>query len=260
MHNIRAALGGVSRKAKATAVAGTLVIAAGIGGFAYTEAAGAAPQHPAASVAKPGAVTPAGSTQDTICAKDSNNVPVRAYPFLAGCAKGYHPVRWYSGLDQITSFPAADLNTQTVLHNIGGSIRTGATDLGSVTLNKGVYDAKVLATFYRKVNTSSDPEWAGKQTYMTLVVVVGDSINPDFSNDYTAGGILLPIVHSTTLTVDPTGQIDQTISIPANNTPVHVMAFGYNDDSSSTGTAGQPGAGDISALLQTATFELKHPV
>lgn len=241
--------------------AAAVVITAGaIIGGAMAAGASTGNSTPAASssVAKPGAVTPPGSTQDTICAKNSNNVPVRIYPNPAGCSAGYHEVRWYSGLDQITSFPASALNTPTVLHNVGGSIRTGVTDLGRVTLNKGTYDAKIMATFFRKVNTSSDPAFANIQTYGTLVMWQGPAILPDFSNDLTAGGILIPKVNSTTLTVDPTGQIDQTFQVANNNTEIHVGVFAYDDNSGSEGTTGQPGEGDFSAALQSATFELKN--
>jgi hypothetical protein len=158
-------------------------------------------------------------------------------------------------IESLTSFPAASLNTPVGLHNVGGSIRTGVTDLGHVTLNAGTYDAKVLATFYRKVNTSSLPEWVSKQTYGTLVVWTGPAILSDFSNDTTLGGVLIPKVNSTTLTIDPGADFDATIKIAADATEVHVGVFAYNDDSSSTGTTGQPGEGTFSAVVQSATFE-----
>ena len=160
-----------------------------------------------------------------------------------------------NAIESLTSFPAADIGTPVTLHNVGGSIRAGVTDLGSVTLDAGTYDAKVLATFYRKVNTSSAPEWQTKETYGTLVLWTGDTINADFSNDTTQGGVLIPKVQSSTLTIDPGAGIDATIKIAADNTPVHVGVFAYNDDSSSTGTAGQPGEGTFSAVLQAASFE-----
>jgi len=205
------------------------------------------------ATAKPATVAPPASSNYTVCAKDDNNVPVRIYNAVAGCSTGYHAVRWSTAQPktQVNSIPAAG---PTVLTNVGGSIRTGVTKLGSTTLDAGTYDAKVLATFFRKANTSSDPAFANIQTYGTLVVWTGDSIAPDFSNDLTVGGVLIPKVNSTTLTIDPTANLDSQLQIPADGTQVNVGVFAYDDNSGSEGTTGQPGAGDFSAALQSATF------
>lgn len=256
MHvNIRAAISGASRTTKTVvAVAIGAVVAAG-----GTIAAGAATAHP-------GAVTPVGTSEFTMCAKDSNNVPVRIYNKNAGCSSGYHKLTWEAqgtpgkdgangadgrnAIESLTKIPASA--TPVTLHNVGGSIRSGVTDLGATALETpGTYDIKVLATFFRKVNTSSNPEWASKQTYGTLVVWTGDSINADFSNDTTVGGVLIPKVNSTTLTIDPTADMSATITTTTPDEPVHVGVFAYNDDSSSTGT----GEGVFSAALQAASFE-----
>jgi len=238
--------GGVIIAASAVAIA--------VGGYAL------------AATAHPNAVTPAGTSEFTVCAKNSNNVPVRIYNKNAGCSTGYHKLTWEAqgqkgdpgkdAIQSLTAFPAGTLNTPVVLSHVGGSIRTGVTDLGNVTLNAGTYDAKVLSTFYRKVNTSSDPAFTNIETYGTLVIWTGPAILPDFSNDTTLGGVLIPKVNSTTLTIDPGANLDATIKIAADNTPVHVGVFAYNDNSGSAGTTGQPGAGDFSAVLQSATFAL----
>lgn len=259
--NIRNSRGRISRKITAIAAGTVIAVVGGVGALTYEQSAGAA-QTVASSVVHPGTSTsPTG--EYTICAKDSNNVPVRVYSKSAGCSTGYHAVKWDGGkkgdkgdpaIVSLTKIPAT--TTPVVLHNVGGSIRTGVTDLGATVLpDAGTYDVKALATFFRKVNTSSNPEWASKQTYGTLVLWTGDSINADFSNDTTVGGILIPKVNSTTLTIDPTADMSATITTDAPDTPVHMGVFAYNDDSSSTGTTGQPGEGVFSAALQSASFE-----
>ena len=96
--------------------------------------------------------------------------------------------------------------------------------------------------------------FAGKQVYGTMVLVVGDSIAPDFGNDVTDGGHLIPQAKSDTLTIDPTTQLSTFLTIPAGGSDVHGMFFAYDDDSSSTGTTGQPGAGAVHAAIQSAQF------
>lgn len=149
----------------------------------------------------------------------------------------------------VSSIPAAPVT----LHNVGGSIRTGATDAGSVHLAAGTYDARVLGNF-TGLNNTDDTAFAGKQVYGTMVLVIGDAINTDFSNDITDGGHLIPQAASQTLTIDPTTQLSTFVTIPAGGSDVHVMFFAYDDDSSSTGTTGQPGADAIHAAIQSAQF------
>lgn len=270
--NLTGTLRRASRKTKAVIAAGVIVIGGAIGSTVAFTGAGAA-------TTTPGAVTPVGTSEFTVCAKDSNGDPVRIYAKKAGCSAGYHANRWEAqgtpgtpgkdgkdgtngtngtdgknAIESLTQIPAT--TTPVTLHNVGGSIRAGVTDLGATVLpDAGAYDVKVLATFFRKVNTSSNPEWANKQTYGTLVVWTGNSINADFSNDTTVGGVLIPKVNSTTLTIDPSANLSATITTTAPDTPVHVGVFAYDDDSSSTGTTGQPGEGTFSAALQSASFE-----
>ena len=238
----------ISKKAVFTTVASLAILGAVIG----TSVVADAQSRPAAK-ATPAAAAPVAPGNYTVCAKDDNNVPVRIYSSIAGCSTGYHAVRWSTvqPKDQVVSMAPVG---PTVLHNVGGSIRTGVTDLGSVTLDAGTYNAQVLATFFRKVNTSTDPAFANIQTYGTLVVWTGDAIQPDFSNDLTVGGVLIPKVNSTTLTIDPSANLVSTLKIADDGTPVHIGVFAYDDNSGSEGTTGQPGEGDFSAALQSATF------
>lgn len=132
------------------------------------------------------------------------------------------------------------------LATVGGSIRTGATDFGSVTLPAGTYDTRVIGGF---TGFNNNDTWEPSNIFLTgtLVVVKGATIASDFSNDVTAGGVIIPKSNSTTLTQDPTVAIS-TFLVLAAPTNVHLKMFAYASDSSSTGS------GHVSANIQSAQF------
>lgn len=132
------------------------------------------------------------------------------------------------------------------LTNVGGSIRTGATDFGSITLPRGVYDTRVIGGFTGLNNTDT---WLPSGVFLTgtLIVVKGDTIDADFGNDVTAGGVILPKSDSATLTQDPTVEVS-TFLVLNTATRVHVQLFAY---ASNSGTAG---SGQVKANVQSAQF------
>ncbi|HEX3647017.1 MAG TPA: hypothetical protein VHV49_01240 [Pseudonocardiaceae bacterium] len=156
----------------------------------------------------------------------------------------------------VSNIPAS---TQPIaLHNVGGTIvnadpTKGATDAGSVRLAAGTYDMRVLGNFIG-LNNNDDSAFAGIQTFGTMVVWTGDTIAPDFGNVLaTGGGVLIPKANSATLTIDPTDSLSQFVTLSA-AADVHVGFFAYDDNSGSAGTTGQPGAGAVTAVIQSAVF------
>lgn len=144
--------------------------------------------------------------------------------------------------ETISTIPAS----AHTLTNVGGSIRTGATDFGNVTLPAGTYDARVIGGF---TGANNNDTWYTNNLFLTgtMVLVKGAAIAPDFSNDVTTGGVLIPKSNSTTLTQDPTLAIS-TFLVLAAPTDVHVKLFAYASDS---GTAG---SGQLKGNLQSAQF------
>jgi hypothetical protein len=132
------------------------------------------------------------------------------------------------------------------LTNVGGSIRTRATDFGSVTLPAGTYDTRVIGGF---TGANNNDTWYTSNIFLTgtLVVVKGATIASDFSNDVTDGGVIIPKSNSTTLTQDPTLAIS-TFLVLTHSTDVHVQLFAYASDSSSTGS------GLLKGNIQSAQF------
>jgi hypothetical protein len=154
-----------------------------------------------------------------------------------------------------TSTPPASTCTATIatlapsaktLTQVGGSIRTGATDFGSVTLQAGTYDARVIGGFTGFNNTDT---WLPTGVFLTgtLTVVKGATINGDFTNNVTAGGVMIPKSDSATLTQDPTLAISTFLVLDA-ATEVHIKLFAYASDS---GTAG---SNQVKANVQSAQF------
>lgn len=245
-------------------LAGTTHIVADLQGYYTAAVAGAqgpagptGPQGPAGAKGDTGATGAAGADG----AKGDTGAPGAEGAKGDTGAKGDKGDTGAAGQNAIAAIcqlSADKLDTPVVLHNVGGSIRAGVTDLGAASCAAGTYDARVLGTLFRKVNTSQDAESGGVpfETYGTLVVWTGDEgIDADFGNVVgTMGGVLIPRVNSATLTVDPGVQLDNQFTLPT-DTDVHVGVFAYNDDSGSFGTTGQPGAGDFSAVLQGAAFE-----
>lgn len=113
--------------------------------------------------------------------------------------------------------------------NVGGSIRTRATDFGSITLPAGVWTASVRGTFVGFNNGTDLPSTVSVTG--TLVVQKGDTMGDDFQNNITVGGITIPRAASDTLTQDPTAAINDTIVLTSETT-LHFKAFGYASDSS----------------------------
>lgn len=117
--------------------------------------------------------------------------------------------------------------------NVGGSIRTRATDFGSITLPAGVWTASVRGTFVGFNNGTDLPAAVGVTG--TLIVQKGDTMGDDFQNNITVGGIAIPRAASDTLTQDPTAAINDTIVLTTETT-LHFKAFGYASDSSQRDT------------------------
>lgn len=130
--------------------------------------------------------------------------------------------------------------------DVGGSIRTRHTNLGSVTLAPGTYDARVIGSFqgFNNVNNTvpADVTLTG-----TLVLTLGEEMASDFSNNVTVGGIAIPRSASDTLTQDPTAAISQFITL-TETTEVNVNVFAYASNSS------QAGSGELKAGLDSAVF------
>lgn len=158
-----------------------------------------------------------------------------------------------------TTTPPAPTCTATIstiapstktLTQVGGSIRAaspaGATDFGSVTLPAGTYDTRVIGGFTGFNNTDT---WLPSGVFLTgtMTVVRGAAINSSFTNNVTAGGVIIPKSNSTTLTQDPTLSIS-TFLVLTESTDVHVKLFAYASDS---GTAG---SGQVKANVQSAQF------
>jgi hypothetical protein len=136
------------------------------------------------------------------------------------------------------------------LTQVGGSIRAaspgGATDFGSVTLPAGTYDARVIGGF---TGFNNKDTWLPSGVFLTgtMTVVKGAEINSDFTNNVTAGGVMIPKSDSDTLTQDPTLSIS-TFLVLTEQTDVHVKLFAY---ASNSGTAG---SGQVKANVQSAQF------
>jgi len=136
------------------------------------------------------------------------------------------------------------------LTQVGGSIRAaspaGATDFGSVNLPAGTYDARVIGGF---TGFNNNDTWLPSGVFLTgtMTVVKGATINSDFTNNVTAGGVMIPKSDSTTLTQDPTLAISTFLILDA-PTEVHIKLFAY---ASNSGTAG---SGQVKANVQSAQF------
>jgi hypothetical protein len=132
------------------------------------------------------------------------------------------------------------------LTQVGGSIRAGATDFGSVSLPAGTYDARVIGGF---TGFNNNDTWLPPGVFLTgtMTVVKGATINSDFTNNVTAGGVMIPKSDSTTLTQDPTLAISTFLVLDA-PTEVHIKLFAY---ASNSGTAG---SGQVKANVQSAQF------
>jgi hypothetical protein len=128
--------------------------------------------------------------------------------------------------------------------NVGGSIRSRATDFGSITLPAGTYSASVRGTFTGFNNSTDLP--SSVSVTGTLVVQKGDTMGDNFENNVTVGGIAIPRANSDTLTQDPTAAINDTIVLPAETT-LHFKAFGYASDSSQRDSV-------LKFALNSATF------
>ena len=136
------------------------------------------------------------------------------------------------------------------LAQVGGSIRAaspaGATDFGSVNLPAGTYDARVIGGF---TGFNNNDTWLPSGVFLTgtMTVVKGATINSDFTNNVTTGGVMIPKSDSTTLTQDPTLAISTFLVLDA-PTEVHIKLFAY---ASNSGTAG---SGQVKANVQSAQF------
>jgi hypothetical protein len=122
---------------------------------------------------------------------------------------------------------AASVSKKTI--NVGGSIRTRATEFGDITLPAGVWTASVRGTFTGFNNNTDLPSTV--TVTGTFLIQKGSSMGDDFGNNVTVGGITIPRAQSDTLTQDPTAAINDTIKLDEETT-LHFKAFGYASDSS----------------------------
>jgi hypothetical protein len=119
--------------------------------------------------------------------------------------------------------------TKRELINVGGSFRTRSTVLGSVELDAGTYDARVLGSF-EGFNNKTDLDKDIKVTG-TFALTLGTEVKSDFSNNITVGGIAIPRADSETLTQDPNANISTFFTL-TEKTTVQVRVFGYASNSS----------------------------
>lgn len=185
-------------------------------------------------------------------------------PRTPGCSSWATFVQWNQGgppgqNELISLTTAAPLSADgTVLTHVGGPIKTGVTPITQdVTLPAGTYRVTAYADFSRKAGTGVDNP-AGNSTYGT-VVVWGDK-NGDGLYDWADGEQIAGTAQTGAVPVTPTGSIEQSTSINdiftlTETTTVRLGGFGYNSNTGSYGTTGQPGAGDFSFLGAHATFE-----
>jgi hypothetical protein len=139
---------------------------------------------------------------------------------------------------------------------VGGSIRTRGTEVGSVVLTEGKWDARAAAS-WRGLNSTNNTVPAGVNLSGTFALVKGDGtpaddttiIAPDFSNNITGSAPSIPRVSSATLTVDPIAPISAFITVPAGETlKVTAVLFAAASDSS------QAGSDELQAGLDFASF------
>jgi hypothetical protein len=199
-------------------------------------------------------------------AGDTAAAPLNRYP---GCASWARLAHWSSagatgaagaaGADAIVSVQsAAGLDPAGVaLTNVGGPIKTGVTPLtGVLHLAAGTYQINAYGDFSRKAGTGADNP-AGNSTFGTLAV--WEDRNSDGIYDW-ADGENGGTVQTGALPITPTGSIEQSATLTeiitlSAATDVRLGGFGYNSDTGSYGTAGQPGAGDFSVLGAHLTAE-----
>jgi len=130
--------------------------------------------------------------------------------------------------------------------DVGGSIRTRATEFATVDLPAGTWDARVAGTF-TGLNNVNNTVPAGVFLTGTMVVQKGDTMGANFENNVTVGGIAIPRSASDTLTQDPTAAINTFITL-SEPTTLRFKMFAYASNSS------QAGSGELSAAFDGATF------
>lgn len=130
--------------------------------------------------------------------------------------------------------------------DVGGSIRTRATEFAKITLPAGTWDTRVLGGF-TGLNNVNNTVPAGVTLTGTMVVQKGATMGDNFENNVTVGGITIPRSQSDTLTQDPTAAINTFITL-TESTELTVKFFAYASNSS------QAGSGELKANLQSATF------
>lgn len=239
--------GSVTVPANATAIEGLLSVYedSGTSRLSIETAGTGAPGTPTVIGSRTTVAQPSGAGEAFHVALSSNgqvsvhNVGAATHFLLA--ISGYD-VPATTCQSQVFTIPAGQLT----LTNVGGSIKTRFTDAGSVTLPAGTYDTRIMGGF-TGLNNSATFLPAGEFLTGTMLLIKGDTINDDFSNDITDGGVMIPRSDSDSLTQDPTTQIDtfMTLAAPTN---VHLGFFAYESNS---GTAG---SGQVHANVQSAVF------
>lgn len=242
---------------KKLGIGAVIVVALAGGSVAVANAATSTSAVKSGATVQPGQVTPSTAQEFTFCVRKDDHNPVKGYVGRAGCAgSSYDTFRWLSGKQNVAVDGPLSADG-TVLTHVGGPIATGITPITQdVTLPAGTYEVLAYGDFSRKAGTGADNP-AGNGTYGTMVVW-GDK-NNDGVYDWQNGEQIAGTAQTGALPVTPTGSIEQSTSINdvftlTQATTVRLGGFGYNSNTGSYGTVGQPGAGDFSVLGAHATF------
>jgi hypothetical protein len=149
-------------------------------------------------------------------------------------------------------FAAIAPNEVTLAH-IGVSVRNdctcaggGTTDLGSVTLPAGTWDVRIMGGFSGiKSTTVLAP---GEEIIGGLFLASDDHISSGFGQVITQNqGVKIPHTVTGTLTVDPTDNLSDFITLTSSTT-VHVLAYAYSTAST------DESALNVKANIRTAKF------
>lgn len=194
--------------------AGVAALALTGGGAAFAASTSTAPNVPAPVVHK-------------VCDQFGVNIMHLDYNGKA-CPSGYYQTAWSDTNGSLSS--TWKLGALTPLAHVGGPIRTNGTELGTITVSAGTYLIDANAMFNRgAAAATADPD-----TYPLVTVWQGDTWASDFSNTIGtwSGGRM-----SRATFIDTTASGTTVLTVPAGTTTtLHVVAFAYNEDRSSTGT------------------------
>lgn len=148
---------------------------------------------------------------------------------------------------------AAIAPAEKTLTHIGVSVKSdcgcaggGTTDLGSVTLPAGTWDVRIMGGF-TGIKASVDLA-SGEEIIGGLFLASDDHISSGFAQVITQNqGVKIPHTTTGTLTVDPTDNLSDFITLTAPTT-VHVLAYAYSTASQDRSDLG------VKANIRTAKF------